>query len=443
MGKLKCLSIMLIALAVSGLLSVTNTKAETTFNSIIDTDTTWTRAGSPYTLTNDVAIRTGATLTIEPGVTVNLGSHQLRVYGTLNARGTTDRIAFVGNSGLIVFDSESGWNEQSGIGCVIDNAYFSSIVIAVNGGYPKISNSYFTVSPKTAIEIYSGSPSIINNVININSKGAIDAHFDSSSVISYNLIVGNGQQYGITVSGTAIVSNNNITGCWTGIYAIGASTIQSNIVMNNGNDGIRSNNSATVIENNVLANNKCGMSGTGIIQYNTIANNWDAGIWGPLASATITQNNIYSNGQNIHLTEQYDIDAVNNWWGTADINAINQTIWDRKNDPVNLGTLNFVPYLSEPNPNAPSIISSITIQPTPTLPVITPTPTSTPNSTVTIEPSTNPTPYWTNTQTPPESKIPIVDQANVSDIFSVAVIALAITASIAIIVYINKRYGKE
>jgi hypothetical protein len=164
---------------------------------------------------------------------------------------------------------------------------------------------------------------------------------------------------------------------------------------------------------------------------------------GPLASATITQNNIYSNGQNIHLTEQYDIDAVNNWWGTADINAINQTIWDRKNDPVNLGTLNFVPYLSEPNPNAPSIISSITIQPTPTLPVITPTPTSTPNSTVTIEPSTNPTPYWTNTQTPPESKIPIVDQANVSDIFSVAVIALAITASIAIIVYINKRYGKE
>lgn len=132
MGKLKCLSIMLIALAVSGLLSVTNTKAETTVNSSIFTDTTWTRAGSPYILTNDVAISTGATLTIEPGVTVNIGSHQLRVYGTLNARGTTDRIAFVGNSGLIVFDSESGWNEQSGIGCVIDNAYFSSIAIAVN-----------------------------------------------------------------------------------------------------------------------------------------------------------------------------------------------------------------------------------------------------------------------------------------------------------------------
>ncbi len=132
MGKLKCLSIMLIALAVSGLLSVTNTKAETTVNSSIFTDTTWTRAGSPYILTNDVAISTGATLTIEPGVTVNLGSHQLRVYRTLNARGTTHRIAFMGNSGLIVVDSESGWNEQSGIGCVIDNAYFSSIAIAVN-----------------------------------------------------------------------------------------------------------------------------------------------------------------------------------------------------------------------------------------------------------------------------------------------------------------------
>jgi len=326
MGKLAYFAIILIALTVSGLLFVTNAKAETTVNGTISTDTTWTRANSPYTLTNDVSVSNGVTLTIESGVTVNIGSHQLLVYGILNARGTTDRIVFLGNSGLIMFSSETGWNEQASYGCIIDNAYFSSIAMVINGGYPKISNNYFTVAPRTAIEIYGGSPSIINNVINIDSKGAIDAHYGSSPVISYNSIVGKGQQYGITASGTAYISNNNVTKCWTGIYATGASTIQNNIVMNNGNDGLYSNNYASIIEGNVLANNKCGMSGTGTIRYNTIANNLEAGIWGPLVSATITQNNIYGNTQNIHLTEHDNITAVNNWWGTADPSAINQTI---------------------------------------------------------------------------------------------------------------------
>jgi len=447
MGKLAYFAIILIALTVSGLLFVASVKAETIVNGSITTDTTWTRANSPYTLTSDVAVSNGVTLTIEPGVTVNLGSHQLWVYGILNARSTTDRIVFSGNSGLITFSSEIGWNEQTSYGCIIDNAYFSSIAMVINGGYPKISNNYFTVAPRTAIEIYGGSPSIINNVINIDSKGAIDAYYGSSPVISYNSIVGKGQQYGITASGTAYISNNNVTKCWTGIHATGASTIQNNIAMNNGNDGIRSDNSASIIESNVLANNKCGMSGTGTIRYNTIANNLDAGIWGPLASATITQNNIYGNGQNIHLTEHDNITAANNWWGTADVNAINQTIWDRKNDPINLGTLDFIPYLSEPNSNAPSIPDAITVQPTPTLPTITPTPTSTPTTTPTpiiiiIEPSNNPT-QGINTQTPIETQPPILGQFNFLDIFSVAVIALAIVVSIAIIVFINKKYGKD
>ena len=37
---------------------------------VINTDTTWNLAGSPYNLTADVLVRNGATLTIEPGVQV-------------------------------------------------------------------------------------------------------------------------------------------------------------------------------------------------------------------------------------------------------------------------------------------------------------------------------------------------------------------------------------
>ncbi len=172
--------------------------------------------------------------------------------------------------------------------------------------------------------------------------------------------------------------------------------------MNNAHDGIRTDNSASTIQNNAVANNLCGISGTGNIQYNTVTNN-EVGIWGPLPTATITNNNIYANynatsgiTQNIHLTEPDNISLINNWWGTADPSVIDQTIWDSKNDSVHLGTATFEPFLTQPNPNAPSVPATITIPtppPTPP-PSTTPTPTITP----TDEPTPTPTPYYTETQ---------------------------------------------
>ncbi len=261
--------------------------------------------------------------------------------------------------------------------------------------------------------------------------------------ISYNVIAGNGQYSGIYTEGTAYISNNNITGCWTGIYAVGASTIQYNNIMGNANDGILGENAASTIQNNVLANNDVGISVTGIIRNNTIANNLVAGIWGPNSSATISQNNIYDNAQNVHLTEPDDIEAVNNWWGTTDASAINQTIWDHKN-ASNLGTLNFDPYLTAPNPSAPAIPTSIIIPPPPTTPTSTPSPspdvtptpspsvTPTPNSTITPSPTLGPT------ETPQESP----GQFDNTDITGVVVIVAAILLALIIIVFINKKYGK-
>ncbi len=47
---------------------------------LITQNTTWTLAGSPYYVTNDVIINANATLTIEPGVVVKLKSADMRVY---------------------------------------------------------------------------------------------------------------------------------------------------------------------------------------------------------------------------------------------------------------------------------------------------------------------------------------------------------------------------
>ncbi len=60
----------------------------TRVSGIIATNTTWTRAASPYLLTDTVQVAYGATLTLEPGVTVLGAGMALEVWGTLAAVGT-------------------------------------------------------------------------------------------------------------------------------------------------------------------------------------------------------------------------------------------------------------------------------------------------------------------------------------------------------------------
>jgi hypothetical protein len=444
-------AILIITITVGALLLLEDAQAVTYVNGTINANTTWTSANSPYTLTADVIVNNGVTLTIQAGVTVNFGSYKLYVNGVLNAQGTSDSyIVFSGNSySSIVFTATStDWSGTSG--CIINNAYFSSQSVAIENSSPKISNNYFSSTYGTLITVSGGSPSISDNVFVFDSSDCIRINSGSSPVISYNVIAGNGNHYGIYTEGTAYIANNNITGCWTGIYAVGSSTIQFNNIMGNDNDGIHSENSASTIQNNVLANNDVGVTGTGIIRDNTIANNGVAGIWGPLPSADITRNNIYANTQNVHLTELDNITAVNNWWGTTDASAINQTIWDHKNDPDNLGTLTFIPYLNEPNPLAPSIPASIVIPSAPVTPTPTPTPSPTPSATPTPSPtpSATPTPS-SSTPTPSPTVMPTEtpekspDQFNIGDISSIVVIVVAILIAIVIIFFINRKYGKN
>lgn len=87
-------------------LSVTNAKGKVIADAmtvyagnadVIRSDTTWTHAGSPYTLTKDVIVDYGATLNIEPGVVIYGNSHALQVWGQLNASGTSAaKISFEG-----------------------------------------------------------------------------------------------------------------------------------------------------------------------------------------------------------------------------------------------------------------------------------------------------------------------------------------------------------
>lgn len=70
--------------------------SQTNVSGNISSNTTWTKANSPYVLTGDVGIGTGATLTVEPGVTITRSSNaQLLIKGAIDAQGNrADSIYF-------------------------------------------------------------------------------------------------------------------------------------------------------------------------------------------------------------------------------------------------------------------------------------------------------------------------------------------------------------
>lgn len=79
------------------LLTFTLAKSQTNVSGNIPGNTTWTKAGSPYLLTGNVGVRTGYTLTIEPGVIIKrAGDFQILINGAVQINGTPeDSVQFV------------------------------------------------------------------------------------------------------------------------------------------------------------------------------------------------------------------------------------------------------------------------------------------------------------------------------------------------------------
>ena len=461
---------LIILLLVSGMLLLDDSHATTPVSGTIISDTVWTNADSPYLLTGTLYVPTNLTLTIQPGATVIFsGSSYLQVNGTLNARGTpgsniifttdgsnvyaTPQVQFGGNS--------TSWDEQTGSGCIIESATFTGVSLRISGS-PKIDNNNFN-SLNTQISIAGGSPLITSNSITIQTTGI--SATGGNPIISYNSIVGNGSQYqyGIMAYGNASIFNNNIVDCSMGIYmsSNGNKSVQGNLILNN-LYGIEVYANAT-IQNNLIGGNYYGIvaayGGGGLIQNNTITDNWD-GIYYPVTSALITYNNIFGNTQNnIALSTPVNVNATYNWWGTTDTQAINQTIYDFKNNP-SLGNVTFVPFLTDLNPSAPSV-QGVNIgpipTPTPTPPYTTPHPTLPPTNkttqptqapTATPSPSPSPTPTPTPNPTPEPTKfysaiMETLAQFDITQIPKLILIGLALMWLIIIITYVSRQFIKK
>ncbi|MFB3889572.1 MAG: hypothetical protein ACE14S_08780 [Candidatus Bathyarchaeia archaeon] len=425
--------------------------ASSSVSGIISVDTTWTKANSPYTLTGNMLIGRNAVLTIEPGVTVNLANFYIKVNGTLAARGNAiEPVQF--NGGSIQFEFSQDWDEQTGKGCIIENVFLNSTKVS-GGDAVKISRSTLTAGISGI-----GYRSIVSN--NIIKGGA------NGGTIIGNTIEGDVSGFNVsdnTITGTVngrFVSNNTIRG---GVNAGTTCNVFNNIIIGgissgDAGDGVLMSSAYAgglgfpVIENNTISNCKTGVrisilirawfgAAIPVVQNNLIINNSvgityslalqeSYGYWQPtvIRNNTIFQNGVGFKGGGEHLLMEYNnilnnteynwfagnTNATYNWWGTTDAQAIDRTIYDYKND-FELGRVFFIPFLAEPNAQAPAFssnsynVASSAQTPTPTPPTATPTqtsPTPTFSDSQTPAPSQMLTPMPTESQTPTTSLSP-------------------------------------
>jgi hypothetical protein len=467
------LTALVVCVIVAGAELFNTVKAATNVSGIIASDTTWTKANSPYNLTGNVLVESGVTLTIEFGTTVNLNGYYVMVNGTLRARGSgTEKVHF--NGGEITFTQYSNdWDEQTGSGCIIENANLDSTYVDIGSVSTKITNN-------SILKIRVAYPAIIShNTIH----NGVTFYSGASGILSYNAISG-----GLKLTASSpVVSNNTISG---GVYVSGGSPIISDntiygevdvsgggvssdfpVISNNritgGDKGISCNGYAVIccnnisgctsaiqlypvqvfggtspayplIEGNLITHNTRGITIilssrfdpgtlTPTIQNNTIADN-SVGIYVCItnydSSPTIIYNNIHDNSEyNIQLDEETGnhINASQNWWGTTDISAINQKIYDFEDD-FNLGTVDFVPFLTEPNSEAPDA----SYVPTPT-----PSPTSTPS----LSPSPTTTPEQEPSPTPSQEP----SQTELTTIIGAVIVVVVLGTGLGLLIYLIKR----
>ncbi|MBL8014136.1 MAG: right-handed parallel beta-helix repeat-containing protein, partial [Candidatus Omnitrophica bacterium] len=84
--------------------------AATNVSGSITVNTTWSKANSPYIVSGNLTVNSGATLTIQPGVDVKFdGDYYFNVKGSLNAQGTSaERIRFTSNKATPAPDDWDG-----------------------------------------------------------------------------------------------------------------------------------------------------------------------------------------------------------------------------------------------------------------------------------------------------------------------------------------------
>lgn len=295
--RILLLSLLVGSVVVNGL-PLFNNVAATTVESDITEDVVWTVANSPYLLSNNISVRKGATLAIEPGVVVTLDENvMLSVEGTLLANGNSDeRIVFELNP-LVIGKPGAPEVHWTGLRFAGENTDLFKLQ------FVEIRNS------KNGVTIESlGIVEIENSEMANNMLSGIHIIGQANVVVQNNVIQSN--EHGVSaignISSNIEVARNHISDNTHGIYVhttdenvsrIHSLTISDNVLQHNaygirlhaegGYEGYICNSSIT---NNTVRFNERGID----IKSQRNAFSW-------ISNVTLSENKVFANENGISL----------------------------------------------------------------------------------------------------------------------------------------------
>ncbi|NLF88394.1 hypothetical protein GX563_06185 [Candidatus Bathyarchaeota archaeon] len=381
----RAMGVLLLSIALVGLVLVSGENSvsgqlPTEVSGVLTQDTVWSREGSPYVFVGAVGVPAGITLTVEAGVTIDIGAFYLEVNGTLNVKGTNrDRVVLRADVNP-AYGAVVGWDAAVPVGA--DHGY-NNIVAAY--GNPTI-NLEYAVFNNTSIfgqGIYSEAVvtvdgcTLLGSAVNVWGSTSISNSYLTGAVVSRGNVSLSGNTFlnGIEVSGNFTVSANSITkNSGAAVTAWGSGAISGNIIADS-TYGVTQDDKTTLsatVERNLIKNNTYGVylrdeSDDTVIKDNTFNGN-AVGIFNPTYRSTIVGNNFVGSMQ---FDVQAGVDAAsaaNNWWGTTESVEISIKIFD-SNDDFSLGTIIYTPFLDSPNaytPQTPEELMSPTPMASPT-----------------------------------------------------------------------------
>jgi len=228
------LSFALIVLPAIGLSVPTSVSADTTVGGIIDADTVWTTAGSPYIVTSNITVKGTdgpdaiSTLTIEPGVIVKFNSYKSLeigassvVPGALNAQGSiTEPIVFTSSQAnpspgdwyYVRFSNTADDATSVMTHCVVEYGGYNNGAIYLDQASPTLNHVTVRDSKSSGIKIQTGEPTIENCTFlssqnyDLYYTGTVGGSVSGSTINSgiYLLATGN-----VSFSGNTIAYNDS------------------------------------------------------------------------------------------------------------------------------------------------------------------------------------------------------------------------------------------
>jgi hypothetical protein len=404
----------------------------------IITDTTWTKANSPYLVTCSIFVVSGVTLTIEPGVQVRFqGNYSIDVDGTLVAQGTSgDPIIFTSHTagsswGYIyfrdgstdaVYDADGQYLAGSILQhCVVQYAGAAAVsnngAIRMNKAHPLIDSCTITSNQSRGIMAWglTNTLKITNNIISNNKDSGVgggiwiaqtsypNPNVSGLSTIYNNIIAfnesdsqGGGVYMGLggKINLSKNIVNDNKAANGGGLFSEPAGlenhNISGNIFLRNlaTNQGGGANRSGQYL-NNIFSDNQAlyggafyNPDGQNLFSHNTFVRNTATygSTWyfnnnvnayynlvafnmaiGPIPSYNVflqknsstisfslNSNNFFSNTATYEIynnsTEgSADVNAENNWWGTAVQAEVEGRIYDFHLNNAK-GVVDYIPW---------------------------------------------------------------------------------------------------